>query len=91
MSRSRLAIATFFVAIAVNSAVYADGFYTIIGPDGRPMIVPSKRVEQVVDSPSKVLARPDVKVNHSEEMVLPEATQKLTPLSKTVSKLSNTA
>lgn len=43
MSRPRFVIAIFFVAIASNSAIYADGFYTIIGPDGRPMIVPSKR------------------------------------------------
>ena len=26
----------------VTGTVYADGFYTIIGPDGRPMVVPKK-------------------------------------------------
>ncbi|WP_410348926.1 putative pilus assembly protein FilE [Acinetobacter baumannii] len=32
--------------MASISVSYADGFYTIIGPDGRPMIVPSKRIDQ---------------------------------------------
>ncbi|HCE0437621.1 TPA: putative pilus assembly protein FilE [Acinetobacter baumannii] len=42
----KFAIATLCVAIASISVSYADGFYTIIGPDGRPMIVPSKRIDQ---------------------------------------------
>ncbi|HCD62117.1 MAG TPA: protein FilE, partial [Acinetobacter nosocomialis] len=46
MFRPRFAISTLCVAIASVSVSYADGFYTIIGPDGRPMIVPSKKVEQ---------------------------------------------
>ncbi|WP_065709396.1 putative pilus assembly protein FilE [Acinetobacter baumannii] len=42
----KFAITTLCVAIASISVSYADGFYTIIGPDGRPMIVPSKRIDQ---------------------------------------------
>ncbi|MGJ5548345.1 putative pilus assembly protein FilE [Acinetobacter baumannii] len=44
--RPKVAITTLCVAIASISVSYADGFYTIIGPDGRPMIVPSKRIDQ---------------------------------------------
>ncbi|EHU1484182.1 putative pilus assembly protein FilE [Acinetobacter baumannii] len=42
----KFAITTLCVAMASISVSYADGFYTIIGPDGRPMIVPSKRIDQ---------------------------------------------
>ncbi|EHU1527483.1 putative pilus assembly protein FilE [Acinetobacter baumannii] len=45
MFRPKFAIAALCIAIANISLSYADGFYTIIGPDGRPMIVPSKKVE----------------------------------------------
>ncbi|UUM27579.1 putative pilus assembly protein FilE [Acinetobacter colistiniresistens] len=37
-----LAISLFCLMMASVSGVYADGFYTIIGPDGRPMVVPMK-------------------------------------------------
>ncbi|MBC9230213.1 putative pilus assembly protein FilE [bacterium SPL81] len=40
--RSKLALLILFFTCASGSYVYADGFYTIIGPDGRPMIVPRK-------------------------------------------------
>ena len=40
-----LAISLFCVVIASSSVVSAEGFYTIIGPDGRPMIVPRKSTE----------------------------------------------
>lgn len=40
--RSKLALIILFFTCASGSYVYADGFYTIIGPDGRPMIVPKK-------------------------------------------------
>ncbi len=43
MFRPKFAIAALCIAIANISLSYADGFYTIIGPDGRPMIVPSKK------------------------------------------------
>ncbi|EPF6241042.1 putative pilus assembly protein FilE, partial [Acinetobacter baumannii] len=46
MFRPKFAIAALCIAIANISVSYADGFYTIIGPDGRPMIVPSKRIDQ---------------------------------------------
>ncbi|TPS69522.1 putative pilus assembly protein FilE [Acinetobacter baumannii] len=46
MFSPKFAITTLCVAIASISVSYADGFYTIIGPDGRPMIVPSKRIDQ---------------------------------------------
>lgn len=38
----RLVISFVCLMIASTSVVYADGFYTIIGPDGRPMVVPMK-------------------------------------------------
>ncbi|RZH51385.1 protein FilE, partial [Acinetobacter pittii] len=46
MFRPKLAISILSVVMASVSVSYADGFYTIIGPDGRPMIVPSKKVDQ---------------------------------------------
>ncbi|WP_335951618.1 putative pilus assembly protein FilE [Acinetobacter beijerinckii] len=42
--RSKLALLTLCLTYASGSHVYADSFYTIIGPDGRPMIVP-RRIE----------------------------------------------
>ncbi|MCU7698828.1 protein FilE, partial [Acinetobacter sp. AYS6] len=54
MFNPNFAILTLCVAIANVSVSYADGFYTIIGPDGRPMIVPSKRVDQKKQAPSKI-------------------------------------
>ncbi|MBJ8438484.1 putative pilus assembly protein FilE [Acinetobacter lactucae] len=90
MSRPRFAIAIFFVAIATNSAVYADGFYTIIGPDGRPMIVPSKRVERNVN-PSKVVTNPEIKATRPEQQVLSETSLKSKELPKVITKSSNTA
>ncbi len=90
MSRPRFAIAIFFVAIASNSAIYADGFYTIIGPDGRPMIVPSKRVQRIV-TPSKVLTNPEIKTSRPEQQVLPETSLKSKELPKVITKSSNTA
>lgn len=45
--RKQLVLVISFVCavIASSSVVYAEGFYTIIGPDGRPMIVPRKSTE----------------------------------------------
>ena len=36
------------VMITSASVVYADGFYTIIGPDGRPMVIPKKEQEKTL-------------------------------------------
>lgn len=52
MNRSKFAMLSLFVAIASGSNLYADGFYTIIGPDGRPMIVP-KRISKDTSVPIK--------------------------------------
>ncbi|WP_375143867.1 putative pilus assembly protein FilE [Acinetobacter sp. 12966] len=54
MFRPKLAISILSVAMASVSASYADGFYTIIGPDGRPMIVPSKKVDQKRQIPPRM-------------------------------------
>lgn len=43
--RSKLTMLIMSLGLVSGSNLYADGFYTIIGPDGRPMIVPNK--EQV--------------------------------------------
>lgn len=40
--QSALVISLFCIMVTSASTVYADGFYTIIGPDGRPMVVPMK-------------------------------------------------
>jgi hypothetical protein len=42
MNRSKFAMLSLFIAMVSGSNLYADGFYTIIGPDGRPMIVPKR-------------------------------------------------
>ncbi|ONN49161.1 protein FilE, partial [Acinetobacter genomosp. 33YU] len=60
MFRPTFAISTLCIAVASISVSYADGFYTIIGPDGRPMIVPSKKVGQKqsnirVEAPKQVV------------------------------------
>ena len=52
--RPIFAISILWIAMANISISYADGFYTIIGPDGRPMIVPSKRVDQKKQAFSKI-------------------------------------
>ncbi len=54
MFRPKLAISILCVAMASVSVSYADGFYTIIGPDGRPMIVPSKKVDQKRQIPPRM-------------------------------------
>ena len=42
-------LVTLFVVLTSGGAVYAEeGFYTIIGPDGRPMIIPQKKQSQPV-------------------------------------------
>ncbi len=42
-------LVTLFFALTSGGAVYAEeGFYTIIGPDGRPMIIPQKKQSQPV-------------------------------------------
>ncbi|OEC89207.1 putative pilus assembly protein FilE [Acinetobacter sp. YK3] len=42
-------LVTLFVVLSSGGAVYAEeGFYTIIGPDGRPMIIPQKKQSQPV-------------------------------------------
>lgn len=45
---SKFAILILAIACANGSNSYADGFYTIIGPDGRPMIVPTRNTKQNV-------------------------------------------
>ncbi|MDR7017011.1 putative pilus assembly protein FilE [Acinetobacter sp. 3657] len=49
---SKFAMLMLGAVLANGSTGYADGFYTIIGPDGRPMIVPKKNVQRDV-SPKK--------------------------------------
>ncbi|MBJ8419449.1 putative pilus assembly protein FilE [Acinetobacter courvalinii] len=40
--QTALVISLLCLMVTSASTVYADGFYTIIGPDGRPMVVPMK-------------------------------------------------
>ncbi|MGN5726716.1 protein FilE, partial [Acinetobacter calcoaceticus] len=58
MFRPKLAISLLCVAIASVSVSYADGFFTIIGPDGRPMIVPSKKFDQKKQSIPQIEIQP---------------------------------
>ncbi|RZF52750.1 putative pilus assembly protein FilE [Acinetobacter halotolerans] len=51
---SKFAMLMLGVVLANGSTSYADGFYTIIGPDGRPMIVPKKNVKQDVPPKKQV-------------------------------------
>ncbi|HIQ33277.1 putative pilus assembly protein FilE [Acinetobacter venetianus] len=48
--RSKFTLLIMCIGLVSGSNLYADGFYTIIGPDGRPMIVPKKeeRKEQAL-------------------------------------------
>ncbi|MBC68696.1 MULTISPECIES: putative pilus assembly protein FilE [Acinetobacter] len=48
--RSKFTLLIMSIGLVSGSNLYADGFYTIIGPDGRPMIVPKKeeRMEQAL-------------------------------------------
>ena len=52
--RSKLALLTLFLTFASGTYVYADGFYTIIGPDGRPMIVPKKNENKPLSSDNRI-------------------------------------
>jgi len=58
MFRPKFAISILCIAIANVSISYADGFYTIIGPDGRPMIVPSKKFDQKKQSIPQIEIQP---------------------------------
>ena len=42
IQRPKFASLVLCIGLASGGYVHADGFYTIIGPDGRPMIVPQK-------------------------------------------------
>lgn len=52
--RSKLALLTLCLTYASGSHVYADSFYTIIGPDGRPMIVPRRIENKPLTSDNRV-------------------------------------
>ena len=47
---SKYTLLTIGIGIVSGQNVYADGFYTIIGPDGRLMIVPKKDTSQQLQS-----------------------------------------
>lgn len=50
--QSALVISLLCIMVTSASTVYADGFYTIIGPDGRPMVVPM-RIEKKQAEPKR--------------------------------------
>lgn len=70
MFRPKLAVSILSIVMASISLSYADGFYTIIGPDGRPMIVPSKNIEQKKESISKIEINPQNSLN--EAVIIPD-------------------
>ncbi|MDQ9888435.1 putative pilus assembly protein FilE [Acinetobacter pittii] len=70
MFRPKLAVSILSIVMASISLSYADGFYTIIGPDGRPMIVPSKNIEQKKESTSKIEINPQNSLN--EAVIIPD-------------------
>lgn len=51
--QSALAISLLLLMVSSVSTVYADGFYTIIGPDGRPMVVPMKIGKKEAEPPKQ--------------------------------------
>lgn len=51
--RSTLTTLIISISLVSGSNLYADGFYTIIGPDGRPMIVPKKEELKVQTQPKQ--------------------------------------
>lgn len=52
--RLKLALLTLCLTYASGSHVYADSFYTIIGPDGRPLIVPRRIENKPLTSDNRV-------------------------------------
>lgn len=56
--QSALVISLLCLMVTSASTVYADGFYTIIGPDGRPMVVPMKLGKKQAEPKQKVLTQP---------------------------------
>ena len=70
IKQSKLAISVIITVIASTSVVYADGFYTIIGPDGRPMIIPKKPTENE-NRTDKVIRSNDVDSPAASEKNLP--------------------
>lgn len=58
-----LVISFVCAVIASSSVVYAEGFYTIIGPDGRPMIVPRKST----DADKKIIK--SIQSNHIDDSI----------------------
>lgn len=85
MFRPKFAISTLCIAVASVSVSYADGFFTIIGPDGRPMIVPSKKVEQK-QSKSRVEAPKQVVQPHVNATPVQEASKENVQNSKELKK-----
>ncbi|MCH7315307.1 putative pilus assembly protein FilE [Acinetobacter sp. ANC 3882] len=80
--QSTLAISLLFLMVSSASTVYADGFYTIIGPDGRPMVVPMK-VAKKEPEPNKhtqpvnseKLPPPIIQNNNTEKKIPPTLNQ----------------
>lgn len=71
IQHSALVISLFCImGVTGVSAVYADGFYTIIGPDGRPMIVPKKLDSQqvkVVEQSKKIKPLKQAQVEQAQK------------------------
>ncbi|ENX42559.1 putative pilus assembly protein FilE [Acinetobacter sp. NIPH 2100] len=80
--KSTLAISLFFLMVSSVSTVYADGFYTIIGPDGRPMVVPMKVAKKEPEPGkhtqqvnSEKLPQPVIQSNNAEKKLSPPLSQ----------------
>lgn len=92
---SKFAILILTIACANGSNSYADGFYTIIGPDGRPMIVPTrnakqnvvekKQVDKEVSSQTKVKSIDTVQSSPSQSIEINPSTIKQTRFPQTFS------
>ncbi|RYG03716.1 MAG: putative pilus assembly protein FilE, partial [Chitinophagaceae bacterium] len=68
--RAQFALSLLCIMSVQSTIVYADGFYTIIGPDGRPMIVPKR-----VDAPKLRQPEPAKKVVSEIKLVEPIETK----------------
>ena len=91
-SYSALVLSLFCIAMASAPMIYAEGFYTIIGPDGRPMVVPKKDEKQISDRERKqAQAKPTKTVTQTRPVVEHPMQQQVSPVISNLERKSNTA
>lgn len=76
--QSALVISLLCIMVTSASTVYADGFYTIIGPDGRPMVVPMKIEKKQAEPKRKTQTEPALRSQDIIKSKAPSSEQKKT-------------